>query len=336
MPEISVIMGVHNAGRFLAPAVASLRAQTFSDWELVIVDNGSSDGAVAAELAAHPDPRVRVFPHPTALTCGGALAVACREARGRYLAVLDSDDVAMPRRLELQHAHLELRPDLLLLGTASDLIDGEGRLFGYERFVGRHEDVRDCTAYVHTLRHSSIMFRRELLERVCYRPVLGNGSDRDFFSRAVEVGRVEALPDVLCLYRLHGRNISHQGDHGAASRALVSMLTHRRRRGLPEDIEKWEPRFAAVQAASPQDGRRINLECARIFAAERMYDLAAFHAWLAIRAGAPWRGGCRYAMAVIRGLLRARVARVELVKAWLKEPVQQLMRAGGMPDRWQF
>lgn len=336
MPEISVIMGACNGGPFLEAAVASVRAQTFTDWELVIVDNGSTDGALTALLAAHPDPKIRVFRFAAALGPGAALAVACREARGRYLAVLDADDLATSRRLEIQHAYLELRPDLCLLGGASDLIDEEGRILGREPFVGRHEDIHGFTAYVHTLRHSSIMFRRELLERVKYRSVLGNGTDRDFFSRAAETGRVEALPAVLCLYRVHAENFSHRNERGAASRGLVSMLASRRRRGLPEEIEKWEPRFAAILAASPTDEQAANLACARLFAGESLHELAAFHAWLAMRAGARWRGGARYLQAIVRGLGNARAARIGFLKAWLKEPVQQLLRAGGMPDRWQF
>jgi hypothetical protein len=300
------------------------------------VDNGSTDGAVGAELAARPDARIRVRHFSAPLGPGPALAVACREARGRYLAVLDADDLAAPRRLEIQRAYLELHPDVCLLGTASDLIDQDDRVIGREPFVGRAEDIHGATAYVHTLRHSSVMFRRELLARVEYRHVLGNGSDRDFFARAAEAGRVEALPDVLCRYRVHARNFSRQQEHGAVSRGLVSMLASRRRRGLPEQIETWEPRFAAILAAARTDEAAANLGCARLFMAEGLPELAAFHAWLAIRAGAHWRGGARYVQAVVSGLARDPRARAGLAKAWLKEPVQQLLRVGGLPDRWQF
>ncbi len=182
-----------------------MRAQTFSDWELVIVDNGSTDGVLEAELAAHPDSRVRVWRHPTPLLPGGALAAACREVRGRYVAVLDSDDISLPQRLEIQRAYLELRPEVVLLGSGSDLIDGDGRLLGREPHVGRHEDIHALTAYVYVLRHSGVMFRRELLERIQYRVTMDLGEDHDFFARAAEIGRVEALPTPLCQYRIHGR-----------------------------------------------------------------------------------------------------------------------------------
>lgn len=336
MPEISVIMGVCNGGPFLTPTLASLRAQTFADWELVLVDNGSTDYAVEAALAAEPDPRVRVFRHPRPLSAGGALDVACQEARGRYLAVLDADDLARPQRLEIQRAYLDLNPGTGLLGTASDLIDEQGRLLGREPCVCRHEDIHALVAYVHVLRHSSVMFRRELLERVRYRAATGLAADWDFFARTTEVTRLEVLPTVLCQYRLHARNISRESPACAADRALVAMATQRRRRGLPEEIERWAGVFGdAVASADGRTGRAY-AATARVFAAAGLYDLAALHAWEAMRAGAQIRGLWVYLGTILRGLGRARPLAAATVRAWLKEPAHQLLRAGGAPDRPQF
>jgi glycosyltransferase involved in cell wall biosynthesis len=336
MPEISVIMGVHNGGRFLAATLASVRAQTFTDWELVLVDNGSTDGAVAAELAVHPDTRIRVFQYAAALSPGGALEVACREARGRYLAVLDADDLAHPRRLEIQRAYLDLRPEVGLLAAASDLIDENDAPLGREVHVGRHEDIYPLTLFFHVLRHSTIMFRRELLERVGYRTVLGAGADHDFFARAAEVTRVECLPVVLCRYRMHAGSCSRRAVPSAASRGLISMLTDRRRRGQAEDLAAWETIFATVPGAARDDAGRAYLLVARIFSAEGIHDLAARFAWEAMRYGARGRGLLHYLGAVARGFGRHRSAVVPTVRAWLKEPVHQLLRAGGAPDRFQF
>lgn len=336
MPAVSVIMGVCNGAQFLGPAVASLQAQSFTDWELVIVDNGSTDGGVTTLLAKQPDARIRVLHYAERLGLGPALAVACREARGAYLAVLDSDDLAMARRLEIQRAYLELRPEVVMVGAAVELIDEDDKLLGREPHVAVHEDIFRVTAYFHALRHSSIMFRRELLERVQYRLVLGAATDHDFFARAAEVGRIEVLPAPLCRYRIRSGSMSHVGDKGAISRALVCMLTHRRRRGLPEDHDFWVKQFAAADARAQGDARRANLFCTRIFAAEGMHDLAAIFAWQAMRAGAWFSGAVRYGWATWIGLRRSDAATRATLKGWLKEPVHQLVRAGGAPDRLQF
>jgi glycosyltransferase involved in cell wall biosynthesis len=337
MPEISVIMGVHNGGAFLAETVASVQRQTFRDWELVIVDNGSTDGAVPALAAAMPDDRVRVITRAEALGPSGALQVACEAAKGRYLAVLDQDDIALPRRLEMQRAYLDLQPEVVLLGTAVADIDGKGNILGREPFVGLHEDIHALTAHVHVLRHSSVMFRRSLLDRVSYRALLGGGEDFDFFARAAEVGRLACLPEVLCHYRIHAGNITiTAAARMAVNGALVRMLTRRRRTGLPEDFAPWHRRFSACQAEGHRAEARTQIACARLLRSEKHHDLAAVHAWLAWRTGGGWRAGWEYAAAIGGGLIRGRVARVALVKAWLKEPAHQLLRDSGAPDRIQF
>jgi glycosyltransferase involved in cell wall biosynthesis len=334
MPEVSVIMGVNNGGRFITESLDSLRMQTFPDWELVLVDNGSTDGAVEAELKRKPDARVRVFKYPQPLTPGGAMVVACGEARGRFLAVLDHDDLATPTRLALQVHYLSAQPDVMLLGGASEVMDVEGRTLGMEPFVGMHEDIFALTPYVHVLRHSGIMFRRELLAKVPYRPVLGIASDFDFIARAAEVGRVAAVPAVTCRYRLHAHNRSSLQVGSAVKGGLTRMLTRRRRLGLSEDLEHWNDRFAAgVQTGDPI---AAHLHCARIFEQAGQDDLAALHAWLALRAGGGIGAALRYAGAVCNGISRRPAMMSALVKAWMKEPVHQLLRAGGAPDRPQF
>ena len=335
MPEVSVIMGVCNAGPFFAATVASVRAQTFTDWELVVVINGATDNSAEAVLAAQPDPRIRFFRHAAPLGPSGALNAAAAEARGRYLAVLDYDDLAAPRRLEIQLAYFALRPDLLMLGARSELIDEAGQSLGYEPFIGAHEDIRALTLYVHVLRHSTVMFRRELLARFPYRDALGVSSDRDLFARVAEAGPVEALPVSLCQYRLHPKNLSRQSVRTALNRGLTSMLAVRRRRGLPEDLDAWARKFSEGLVTESDTGRAY-VHCARLFAAEGMDDMAAFHAWLALREGARWSGAWRYAWATLRGLGRSRPVAKATLRAWFKEPAHQLLVAGGVPDRPQF
>jgi glycosyltransferase involved in cell wall biosynthesis len=335
MPEVSVIMGVCNGGPFFAATVASVRAQTFTDWELVVVINGATDNSADTVLAAQADPRIRVIRHPEALGPGGALNLAGAEARGRYLAVLDYDDVAAPRRLEMQLAYFALRPGLLLLGARSELIDTEGRFLGYEPFVGVHEDIRGLTPYVHALRHSTVMFPCELLEKFPYRASLGVSSDRDLFARVSEAGLVEAMPVSLCQYRLHPANVSRQSVRTALSRGLVSMLTLRRRRGLPEEFEAWERRFFGGVAANDGAGRAY-AHCARIFFTQGEDDMAAFYAWLAMREGAGMAAAWTYLRATLRGLGRSRAVTKATLRAWCKEPAHQLLLAGGVSDRPQF
>lgn len=336
MPAISVIMGVHNGGPYLAEAVASIRAQTFQDWEMVLVENGSTDGAVDALAATLTDPRIRIVRHGQALSPGGSLKVACDLAAGDYLAVLDQDDLALPRRLELQKDFLDRVPEVGLLGTAAEDIGPDGRSLGLEPLVALHEEIHAALPYVYVLRHSTVMFRRSLLDRVGYRAELAGAADFDLYARASEVTRLAALPVVLCRYRIHTANETVRfGGRTAAGGGLARMLTRRRRQGLPEEFEIWQRRFAG---AVPRDSgeAEAHLACAAIFRREKHDDLAALHSWIAWRTGGGARAVARYALDVLRGLARHRGAWLGLIKAWLKEPSHQLLRAGGMPDRRQF
>lgn len=336
MPEISVIMGVHNGGRWLAAAVRSLLAQTLSDWELVMVDNGSTDGAVAAVERELPDGRIRVIRHPEPLGSGPALNVAAAAACGRYLAVLDQDDLAAPRRLELQCGYLGWQTGVGLLGAASLVIDAEGRPRELEPFVGRHEELHAMLQFVTPIRHSSVMFRRELAERVPYRALAGPAADGDFLMRVSEVTRVACLPEVLCHYRWHPANMSQTaGRSMAVHGALVRMLGWRRRAGRLEDADTWTGRFAALLVENLPLGRTYRA-CARMFRREGGEALAAYYDWLAWRATGGALAGGRYLLGALRGALRSPGTAPRLLRAWLKEPAHQLLQAGGMPDRYQF
>lgn len=334
MPEITVIMPVYNGGDFLAEAVASLQAQTFGDWELIMADDGSTDGAVERATAVG-DRRLRSVRHAAQRGVAQALQSACAAAGGRYLAVLEQDDLAHPRRLELQRAFLELQSEVLLLGCASDVIGRDGQFLRREPLVGRHEDILAMTAYVHVLRHSGVMFRRELIERVPYRDLAA--ADFDLFARAAEAGRTACFPAALCRYRWHGGNFSvcHAAELEAAG-GLARMLTRRRRTGRSEDFSEWRRRFVATAADGRAAEHTVHLRCARLFFDEGHDDLAALHAWLAWRRGGGLAAGFRYLRAAARGLGRGRAMRWPLIRAWLKEPAHQLLRAGGMPDRMQF
>lgn len=336
MPAISVIMGVHNGGPYLAEAVASIRGQTFTDWEMVLVENGSTDGAIDALEATLQDPRIRILRYGKALSPGGSLKVACEVSTGRYLAVLDQDDIALPRRLELQKEFLDRTPDVGLVAAAVEDIDSDGRFRSFEPLVALHAEIYASLPFVHTLRHSAVMFRRELLAQVGYRPELAGAADFDLFARASELTRIAALPVVLCRYRIHATNETVRfGGRTAAGGGLARMLTRRRRLGLPEEFETWLARFnASVRPDSRESD--VHLACAEIFRREKYDDLAAVHAWISWRTGGGGRAIGWYLVAVLSGLWRQRTARVGLAKAWLKEPAHQLLRVAGMPDRRQF
>jgi glycosyltransferase involved in cell wall biosynthesis len=127
-PQVTVVLPVYNAEAHLAAAVESVLSQTFADFEVLAINDGSTDGsgAILTRYAA-ANPRLRVIDQPNR----GLIEVlnrGVREARGRWVARMDADDVCLPRRLERQVAHLAAHPDVALLGGWVATIDEAGRL----------------------------------------------------------------------------------------------------------------------------------------------------------------------------------------------------------------
>ena len=134
-PSVSVCMPVYNTERYVAEAVESILAQTLGDFEFVIIDDGSTDGSRAIlEPYAKQDDRIRLISRPNTGIIG-ARNEALGLAKGELIAVMDSDDVALPERFEVQVAYLREHPEVVCLGSKVQCIDEAGR-FLYEESHG--------------------------------------------------------------------------------------------------------------------------------------------------------------------------------------------------------
>lgn len=234
-PVISVVLPVYNAGRYLAQAVESVLAQTFRDFELIAVDDGSTDNSRALlETFARRDPRVRVISRPNTGIVG-ALNDGLAAARGRYIARMDGDDVADPERFARQAAALDAAPDCVALGSAVRFIDPEGRPLKIYRPPAGHNAIRDELSWGNggALVHPAVVFRRDALE-ACggYRQEFIFIEDLDLYVRLLRFGRLANLPDVLLSYRQHPRSVNHRiGDRSALTARIIAPL--RSEMGLP-------------------------------------------------------------------------------------------------------
>ncbi|MDD5349310.1 MAG: glycosyltransferase [Chthoniobacteraceae bacterium] len=234
-PTISVVLPVHNAARYLAQAVESVLAQTFRDFELIAVDDGSTDRSPdLLRRFAQRDPRVRVLSRPNTGIVG-ALNDGLAAARGRYIARMDGDDVADPARFERQLAYLEAAPDCVALGTAVRFTDPEGRPLKAYRPPAGHDAIRAELSWGNggALVHPTVIFRREALA-ACggYRQPFLFIEDLDLYVRLLRFGRLANLGDILLSYRQHPRSVNHIiGDRSALTAEIIAPL--RREMGLP-------------------------------------------------------------------------------------------------------
>ena len=206
MPRVSVIMAVFGmAGRagVLERAVASIRRQTLRDWELLIYDDGSADGTLQeVSRIARADPRIRVL-HGTRNRKAGYARTRCiRAARGRYLAVMDADDISAPGRLAAQADFLDMHPQYAFVGSSAWMFDSRG-VWGLRRVPERpgRESFLSTLPFV----HPSVMLRREAALAVHgYRegPQAYRAEDYEFLMRLYAAGyRGYNLKEPLLYYR---------------------------------------------------------------------------------------------------------------------------------------
>jgi glycosyltransferase involved in cell wall biosynthesis len=210
-PRVTVVMPAYNAAQFIDEAINSIRGQTLTDWEMIVVDDGSTDATKdIAEGHAAEDRRIRVIYQANA---GQAAANnrAIPEARGEYIARMDADDVSLPERLLRQTAFLDENPTMAAVGSGVDLIDDSGRRGGRMSFHFTPDEVR-CALLVHKqacLLNPTVMFRRKVwLEVGGERPCFMSAHDNDLWLRIAEQHPVAILSECYVWYRVHQANIS--------------------------------------------------------------------------------------------------------------------------------
>lgn len=230
-PAVSVVMSVLDGEAYVRDAIDSVVAQTFREWELVVVDDGSTDatGEILDDYASR-EPRIVVL-HRANEGRPSALNAAVRHAQAPLLARLDADDVALPRRLELQLARLAAEPDVGVLGGAVVFVDAAGRQFAQAHYPLDDEAIRSAAASSTTpFVHSAVTMRRAAFERAGgYRPAFVDAEDLDLWLRIPPEFRLANLEEPVVRYRLHGAQASMTHLRRQATAAAAARVSARAR-----------------------------------------------------------------------------------------------------------
>jgi glycosyltransferase involved in cell wall biosynthesis len=206
-------MPVHNGARFLEETLGSISSQTFGDFEIVVVDDGSTDetAAILANYAA-VERRLRVVDQQNA-GISAALNTGLDACRGELVARIDADDIMLPERLATQVDFLDAHPELGFCGSAVELIDARGRTFGHHSSGLHHlahldRAVAERRAFSYT--HPTVTYRRaDVLAAGGYRETCEPCEDLDLFLRLIDAGRPGLdLPQPLVRYRQHSGSLS--------------------------------------------------------------------------------------------------------------------------------
>ncbi|HST79807.1 MAG TPA: glycosyltransferase [Verrucomicrobiae bacterium] len=241
-PAVSVVMSVLDGERFLHTAVESILGQSFGDIEFIIVDDGSGD-RTASMLDSYErlDSRVRVC-HQENRGLVESLNRACALARGKYIARMDADDIAVRDRLGWQVDFMEKHPEVAALGGSVELIDATGRTIRIAKFPLKNWEIQRALLETCALCHPTVIMRRDVLLSVNgYRRVVVDAEDYDLWLRIAERHQLANLKQVVLKYRVHSSQISvrrcrQEGLSGLAARTAASS----RRTGRPDPLTSVE------------------------------------------------------------------------------------------------
>jgi len=237
-PPVSVVMSVFNGELFLSQAVESILLQTFRDFEFVVIDDGSTDSTpeILGEYAVR-DSRVRVIRQANKGRAA-SLNIGIALAKGKYIARMDADDIALPLRLEKQIGFMELHPAIGLLGAVTEVINNVGQLLTVTRPPQEDSEIKSVMLRYNPMCHPSVLMRKEVVHAAGgYRKALLDADDYDLWLRMGERTQFANLDEPLLRYRVHSnqvsiRNMRHQALCVLAARAAATF----RRQGGPDPL----------------------------------------------------------------------------------------------------
>lgn len=228
MPAVTVLMPYYRGREYLEDAIRSIQAQTFCDWELLIVTEKDHDATDILMRLQSEDSRIRILCNPGKQGLAESLNFGIAQAKGVYIARMDSDDLAYPERLEKQVAYMDSHPKCGVCGTWQRHFGNKGEWI--HRPPEDHEDIRAALIFNCEMCHSTVMLRKRVMQenRLNYDSSFA-AEDYELWLRAITVTQFHNLPEVLGEYRWNGENVT-QGK--------MKVLSEESARLVAENIER--------------------------------------------------------------------------------------------------
>ena len=230
-PKVSIVMAVYNGAQYVGRAVDSILAQTFTDFELIIVEDGSLDETPQI-LALYRDPRVLLMKNDHNMGLTRSLNRAIQVSRGELIARQDADDVSLPDRLAKQVSYLEAHPTVGLVGSGSRWIDGQGELIQEWHPPVDPTEIHQVLLGSIVLLHGTFMFRRVCLQDTGggYCETMPVAQDCDLLLRISERWDLANLPEILYVHRRHKDTVTAKRgtDQERCLRSARQAAIHRR------------------------------------------------------------------------------------------------------------
>lgn len=208
-PEISVIMPAYNAGQYISPAIKSVLSQSFENFELIIIDDGSTDDTPAI-IGSFNDKRIITIQNKTNKGNYGSRNAGIRMSRGKYICVMDADDISLPHRFATQLKWFRKNDSVGITGSFGDIIDDNGTFTEEYLAPVAHNAIRLRLLTNMCFIHSSVMIRKSYLKKhyIRYNEAFYYAGDYELLVRCTQKFRVNIVPEKLVQYRKHSTQIS--------------------------------------------------------------------------------------------------------------------------------
>jgi len=206
-PRITVLMPVYNCELYIKEAIDSILVQTYTNFELLILDDASTDSTVSI-IKSYDDSRIQLIQKPINTGLSYSLNLGLKLAKGKYIARMDGDDVSLPERFAKQVAFLEANLDIVLCGSWFNIIDSDA----VKKLPENNEGIKLALLRGNCIAHPSVMIRKQILDEF---PVVFDASkepaeDYDLWVRLFSLGKLHNLQEALLNYRMYAGQVSHK------------------------------------------------------------------------------------------------------------------------------
>jgi glycosyltransferase involved in cell wall biosynthesis len=224
-PLISVIMPVYNAGDYLVEAIESIRNQSVSDWEFLIIDDGSTDLSwKIINRFAKKDSRIRIFQNKVNKGLVASLNSIIPKTRGKFVARMDADDISLPNRFEKQVALLEANTRLSACGGQEQIIDEQGKFIAEKYFPLDPNVCYNTIANVMVIQPPLLMARGDIIRKLRYDNHIFKNDDISIHFKLLHAGQFSNVDEVIFKYRRVPNSLTHKNPHHVYYLALLVRL----------------------------------------------------------------------------------------------------------------
>lgn len=209
-PLVSVILPCYNAEKFIEASIASIISQTYSNLEIIAIDDSSTDNTFSIlQILSKNDNRIKILHNEKNAGLVFSLNKGIVNAKGKYIARMDADDISLPQRIEKQIKFMEQHTDVALCGSGYLIINSENKETGKISLPSENEEIKAALLFTNAFAHPTVVIRKEILERCgLYEEGLVPAEDYELWIRIAENYKIANIPAYLLKYRVHESNLT--------------------------------------------------------------------------------------------------------------------------------